>query len=127
MLSSENPPPDLPCFSDKRASDKFDDNNINPLLNFSIKEDYVFGTRVNDIKHNWPFSPKNLQLCLKYRAKEVLPPLQSPDSVKFSAQKFNYPDCKLAKNLASETCSGKSSVNPLESPTKDPEFTFRVC
>ncbi|CBI39861.3 unnamed protein product, partial [Vitis vinifera] len=98
MLSVENPPPDPPCpceisqlkGSDERASDKLalpevdlfnsglDDTQ---LPKFSIR-DYVFGTRGKDIKKNWPFSQKNLQLCLKHGVKDVLPPFQSLDSVR---------------------------------------------
>lgn len=101
MLSTENPPPDL-CEisqlksgdggSDERASDSnkqqlevdllksgLDYNN--PLPKFSIR-DYVFNTRGKDIKKSWPFSQKNLQVCLKHGAKDVLPPFQSLDSVR---------------------------------------------
>jgi hypothetical protein len=31
---------------------------------------------------NWPFSLKNLQLCLKHGVKDVLPPFQSLDKVR---------------------------------------------
>ncbi|XP_047940978.1 uncharacterized protein LOC125188251 isoform X2 [Salvia hispanica] len=43
--------------------------------------DYVFNTRGKDIKNNWPFSQKNLQLCLKHGVKDVLPPFHSLGSV----------------------------------------------
>jgi hypothetical protein len=36
--------------------------------------DYVFTTPSKDIKTNWPFSLKNLQLCSKHGVKDVLPP-----------------------------------------------------
>ncbi|KAH0707380.1 hypothetical protein KY290_011933 [Solanum tuberosum] len=91
MLSIENIPPD-PCHisllksssSDERPSSDnklvdlsnsdLDDNNNNK---FSIR-DYVFRTRRKDIKTNWPFSQKNLQLCLRHgAATDLLPPLQS--------------------------------------------------
>ncbi|XP_042002088.1 uncharacterized protein LOC121751418 [Salvia splendens] len=90
MLSTEIPPSDL-CGSDERASDNnqhqlgvdlfkpgLDYNN--PPPNFSIR-DYVFNTRDKDIKNNWPFSQKNLQLCLKHGVKDVLPPFHSLGSV----------------------------------------------
>ncbi|XP_030478621.2 uncharacterized protein LOC115695694 isoform X1 [Cannabis sativa] len=51
------------------------------LPKFSIR-DYVFTSRNKDIKTNWPFSQKNLQLCLKHGVKDVLPPFQTIDSVK---------------------------------------------
>ncbi|KAL0353437.1 UNVERIFIED_CONTAM: hypothetical protein Sangu_0925000 [Sesamum angustifolium] len=128
MLSTENPPPDLPCpceisqlkssssnVSDERASDHnnlhqlevdllksgLDDNN-NPLPQFSIR-DYVFNTRGKDIKNNWPFSQKNLQLCLKYGVKDVLPPFQTLDSVRnpstvnCAVENISYSDVKLSE------------------------------
>ncbi|KAK4439627.1 hypothetical protein Salat_0297600 [Sesamum alatum] len=130
MLSTENPPPDLPCpceisqlkssssnvSSDERASDHnnlhqlevdlfksgLDDNN-NPLPQFSIR-DYVFNTRGKDIRNNWPFSQKNLQLCLKYGVNDVLPPFQSLDSVRNSStvkcavENASYSDVKLSES-----------------------------
>ncbi|KDP29507.1 hypothetical protein JCGZ_19220 [Jatropha curcas] len=103
MLSIESPPPDPPCScqfpqlnstsSDERASHKqllplpevdlpnppLDHHT--PLANFSIR-DYVFTARSKDVKKNWPFSLKNLQLCLKHGVKDVLPPFQPLDSVR---------------------------------------------
>ncbi|KAL0362995.1 UNVERIFIED_CONTAM: hypothetical protein Scaly_1254700 [Sesamum calycinum] len=163
MLSTENPPPDLPCpceisqlkssssnVSDERASDHnnlhqlevdllksgLDDNN-NPLPQFSISvtssagwscevaakssvksppffflsmgRTYIvlfglcFNTRGKDIKNNWPFSQKNLQLCLKYGVKDVLPPFQSldsvrnPSTVKCAVENISYSDVKLSE------------------------------
>lgn len=49
---------------------------------FVYCRDYVFGARSKDIKKNWPFSQRNLQLCLKHGVKDVLPPFQSLDSVR---------------------------------------------
>lgn len=89
MLSIENIPPDpshisllKSSSSDERPSS---DNKLVDLSNsdldddnnkFSIR-DYVFRTRRKDIKTNWPFSQKNLQLCLKHGATNLLPPFQS--------------------------------------------------
>ncbi|KAF2298162.1 hypothetical protein GH714_016532 [Hevea brasiliensis] len=100
MLSIENPSPDPPCScqfpqlngsSDERASQKLSLTEVDlpnppvdhhtPLSNFSIR-DYVFTARDKDIKKNWPFSLKNLQLCLKHGVKDVLPPFQPLDSVR---------------------------------------------
>ncbi|GER52734.1 hapless 8 [Striga asiatica] len=84
MLSSENPPPDLSCsckISQPKNSDEWASDD-NPLPNFSIRG-YVFGARAKDISNNWPFSQENLQLCLKYGVKDVLPPFdQTLDSVR---------------------------------------------
>ncbi|KAL0301011.1 UNVERIFIED_CONTAM: hypothetical protein Sradi_6377900 [Sesamum radiatum] len=126
MLTTENPPPDPPCPSettqlkssssnvsgDEKGSDNnqhqlevdlfksgLDDNN--PLPKFSIR-DYVFNTRGKDIKTHWPFSPKNLQLCLKNGVKDVLPPFQTLDSlrnrssVKCAAENISNSDVKLS-------------------------------
>uniref|UniRef100_A0A2P2KKY4 Uncharacterized protein n=1 Tax=Rhizophora mucronata TaxID=61149 RepID=A0A2P2KKY4_RHIMU len=49
--------------------------------NFSIRH-HVFSARGKDIKKNWPFSLKALQLCFKYGVKDVLPPFQPLDTVK---------------------------------------------
>ncbi|KAL5737217.1 hypothetical protein ACOSP7_029978 [Xanthoceras sorbifolium] len=103
MLSVEKPPPDPSCsrqFPQLNTSNS-DDNTashklalpevdlLNPppldhhhnLPNFSIR-DYVFTSRSKDIKKNWPFSLKNLQLCLKHGVKDVLPPFQALGTVK---------------------------------------------
>ncbi|XP_073150291.1 uncharacterized protein [Henckelia pumila] len=122
MLSTEAPPPDLPCpcaisqqnsgssniFSiDERDSDNNqqqlevdlfksdldDNNNNNPLPKFSIR-DYVSSARGNDIKNNWPFSQKNLQLCLKHGVTDVLPPFQSLDIVR-NPSRMKCVDVKL--------------------------------
>ncbi|CAN4103850.1 unnamed protein product [Withania somnifera] len=90
MLSIDQNIPPHPCHisllksssSDERPSS---DNKLVDLSNsdlddhhnkFSIR-DYVFRTRRKDIKTNWPFSQKNLQLCLKHGATDLLPPFQS--------------------------------------------------
>ncbi|KAJ4849254.1 hypothetical protein Tsubulata_012943 [Turnera subulata] len=69
QLDLPKPPPPL------------DDQQRTPLPNFSIR-DYVFTARSKDIRKNWPFSLKNLQLCLKHGVKEVLPPFEPFDSVR---------------------------------------------
>ncbi|CAI9772803.1 unnamed protein product [Fraxinus pennsylvanica] len=101
MLSIENPPPCPPCSCEisqlKSSSDTRDerDSDNRPQLQldllksgfdynttkFSLR-DYVFHTRSKDIQTNWPFSQKNLKLCLKHGVKDLLPPFQSLDSVK---------------------------------------------
>ncbi|XP_022752959.1 uncharacterized protein LOC111301504 isoform X2 [Durio zibethinus] len=108
MLSIENPPPDPPCprqfLQLKSGSDEIErpphklplpevdllkrpslDNHHYhhqiPLPRFSIR-DYVFTARRKDIKKNWPFSPKNLQLCMKHGLKDPLPPFQPLDTVR---------------------------------------------
>ncbi|XP_022716601.1 uncharacterized protein LOC111275519 [Durio zibethinus] len=110
MLSIQNPPPDAPCPCQflvqlKSGGDEIErphklplpevdllkqpslDNHHHhhhpniPLPEFSIR-DYVFTARGKDIKKNWPFSPKNLQLCLKHGLKDPLPPFQPLDVVR---------------------------------------------
>lgn len=49
--------------------------------NFSIR-DYVSMVRSSDIKKNWPFSQKYLQVCLDNGRKPVLPPFEHPQSVR---------------------------------------------
>ncbi|KAL5577738.1 hypothetical protein UlMin_019437 [Ulmus minor] len=101
MLSvHEKPPPDPPCIPQLKDGDR--DETPSPMLalpevvdlskpplpvddpplpKFSIR-DYVFTARSKDINTNWPFSPKNLQLCLKHGVKNVLPPFQPLDTVR---------------------------------------------
>lgn len=95
MLSIENPPPDPPCpsqeqlnfTSDERASHNLTLQEVDlsksavDIPNFCIR-DYVFAARNKDIDTNWPFSQRNLQLCLKHGLKDLLPPFQSLDSVR---------------------------------------------
>ncbi|CAA0841150.1 hapless 8 [Striga hermonthica] len=50
---------------------------------FSIR-DYVFSTRAKDIETHWPFSSKNLKLCLKHGVKDVLPPFETLESVRIN-------------------------------------------
>ncbi|PIN12642.1 hypothetical protein CDL12_14743 [Handroanthus impetiginosus] len=125
MLSTENPPPDLRCSceisqsksssSDERASDNNNNDNnqvdlfksglddSNSLPKFSIRE-YVFKKRGKNIKNNWPFSQKNLQLCLKNGVKDVLPPFQSLDSMrspsieKCAVENLKCSDVKLSES-----------------------------
>ncbi|PON47186.1 hypothetical protein PanWU01x14_245670 [Parasponia andersonii] len=101
MLSVEKPPvPDPPSQPLKHTSSESHHNHEtplpevdlsnplppppphqHPLPKFSIR-DYVFTSRSKDIKTNWPFSLKNLQLCLKHGVKDVLPPFQPLDAVR---------------------------------------------
>ncbi|GMJ11610.1 hypothetical protein HRI_004830200 [Hibiscus trionum] len=106
MLSIENPPPDPPCPCqvlvqlksgghgierpphklplpevDLLKKPSLDNHHKTPLSNFSIR-DYVFTARGNDIKKSWPFSPKNLQLCLKHGLKDPLPPFEPLGTVR---------------------------------------------
>ncbi|XP_015881447.3 uncharacterized protein LOC107417346 isoform X1 [Ziziphus jujuba] len=121
MLSVEKHPPDPPCpcddipqlkhSSDESASDKlalsavdlpkpplFDEN---PLPKFSIR-DYVFTARRKDIKTNWPFSLKNLQLCLNHGVKDLLPPFQPLDAVR-NNQSFQRSCTVDNENIVSNT------------------------
>ncbi|KAL2923897.1 hypothetical protein RDABS01_015388 [Bienertia sinuspersici] len=74
---------------------------------FSIR-DFVFSTRNKDISLNWPFSQKNLQLCMRHGVKDVLPPFQPMDSVRESSIKR----CLAEKSLISEesTVDKKASI-----------------
>ncbi|KAM1166995.1 hypothetical protein ACFX19_029603 [Malus domestica] len=85
MLSFEKLPPDPPChhpqpliINDASTSHEqpLDLSNNPPLPKFSIR-DYVFTSRSKNIGTNWPFSQKNLQLCLKHGVKDLLPPFDN--------------------------------------------------
>ncbi|KAG8386570.1 hypothetical protein BUALT_Bualt03G0162100 [Buddleja alternifolia] len=167
MLST----PDLQCpcdisqlksssSSDERASDDNNDvdlfksgldDNIIPLPKFSIR-DYVFDTRGKDIKTNWPFSQKNLQLCLKHGVEDVLPPFQSLDSVRNpsimerAAEDIHNSDVRLSglrdhsvgqkltvgseedkefpSTTASQSCSDINSVPLIKRPYMEPEAEY---
>lgn len=72
--------------------------------------DYVHSKRQKDIKTNWPFSQKTLQLCRKYNVKDVLPPFQSLDSI-------NTPS--LAKSVKEYTGSFSAEHNDVEELAAD--------
>ncbi|KAJ0044579.1 hypothetical protein Pint_03606 [Pistacia integerrima] len=135
MLSIENPPSDPSCscqfpqlnttHSDDSPSDKLDVDLLNPpppsphLPKFSIR-DYVFTSRGKDIKKNWPFSLKNLQLCLKHGVKDVLPPFQAIGAVKTQATKrWTVDTCSIEKksigNFDAEPGSGPNNNEVLDS------------
>ncbi|KAG6596789.1 hypothetical protein SDJN03_09969, partial [Cucurbita argyrosperma subsp. sororia] len=121
MLSIENPPPDPPLQQlkanvndDERPSQHHlplpeEDLSSAAVLdhstfpNFSLR-DYVFNTRSKDIRNNWPFSLKNLQLCLKHGVKDLLPPFQSTDCV---------------RNHRLAGCGGESSTREFENVFRD--------
>lgn len=89
MLSVENSPPTSPdphliLKPSTTANPQNHELDLPPLPHFSIR-DYVSTARSNDIKRNWPFSLKNLQLCLKHGVKDVLPPFQPLDAVRNQA------------------------------------------
>ncbi|XP_051134976.1 uncharacterized protein LOC127254118 [Andrographis paniculata] len=131
MLSSENPPPNplsssqtsqlksASCSSNicrdggggggrQPAEEELDlsksglDDNI-PLPKFSIR-DYVFNARRKDIENHWPFSPENLQLCLKHGVKDVLPPFDSSVEITNTADATEFSDHRLcvSSNYACE-------------------------
>ncbi|XP_074292984.1 uncharacterized protein LOC141619860 isoform X1 [Silene latifolia] len=84
-------------------------HNCDRLPKFSIR-DYVFSARNKDISTNWPFSEKNLQLCLKHGVKNVLPPFQPVDSFRDNSVKR----CLVEKSISSE----ESNLNERPSVMK---------
>ncbi|KAL6544604.1 hypothetical protein OROMI_023466 [Orobanche minor] len=103
-------------------------DDINQTLpKFSIR-DYVFGTRSKDFKTHWPFSRKNLQLCLEHGVKDVLPPFETLDSVRNpssiveSADKnTGRPSVKLfgSNNHHLLSLSSKNTTQKLASDTEN--------
>ncbi|KNA13989.1 hypothetical protein SOVF_111480 [Spinacia oleracea] len=71
---------------------------------FSIR-DFVFAARNRDISLNWPFSQKNLQLCLKHGVKNVLPSFQPLDSPRDSSM-----NCLAENILRSEESNVRLSM-----------------
>lgn len=113
----------------------------------------MFSTRGKDIKNNWPFSQKNLQLCLKHGVKDVLPPFQSLDSVgnpstvdalRYSDVKYpklnngkrpavsiedtNWSEFEEDKEFPSTTttqlCADKNSALPIRNRSSEPETQY---
>ncbi|KAF9667216.1 hypothetical protein SADUNF_Sadunf16G0309900 [Salix dunnii] len=76
------------------------------LPNFSIR-DYVFKARSKDIKNSWPFSQKQLQICLKHGVKDVLPQFQPLDTV---------------RNQFFKRCTGETSSVEKENISKGINF-----
>ncbi|KAK2639958.1 hypothetical protein Ddye_027753 [Dipteronia dyeriana] len=133
MLSIENPPPDPSCscqlFTQLKNTTNSDENNhklalpeldlLNPPLDhhnlnlpkFSIR-DYVFTSRSKDIKKNWPFSLKNLQLCLKHGVKDVLPPFQALGSVKIQSCTVDETNNSLGEKKNISNFDGEPSSGP---------------
>ncbi|KAI3427770.1 uncharacterized protein J3R85_009194 [Psidium guajava] len=146
MLSIENPPPDPPCpcqvpllnnpSFDERAStshtlafSEVDLQSKNPPPpsppNFSLRE-YVFKARSKNIQTNWPFSHKNLELCLKHGVKDLLPPFQHPDTLRTQLSKR----CKVevrSRNKRSISSNSERSEQPSSRPSSDlPSFDSDV-
>lgn len=57
------------------------DSNTNKA--FSIR-DYALEARERDIHNNWPFDEKCMDFCVKLGVNKLLPPFESPDSVRHS-------------------------------------------
>ncbi|KAK1581721.1 hypothetical protein Q3G72_008434 [Acer saccharum] len=85
-------------------------HNLN-LPKFSIR-DYVFTSRSKDIKKNWPFSLKNLQLCLKHGVKDVLPPFQALGSVKIQSCTVDETNNSLGEKKNISNFDGEPSSGP---------------
>ncbi|MBA0752097.1 hypothetical protein Gogos_000966 [Gossypium gossypioides] len=75
---------------------------------FFYCRDYVFTARGKDIKKNWPFSPKNLQLCLKHGLKDPLPPFQPLDTVR----NLSIERCVVETNPFEKQNTRKSGEEP---------------
>lgn len=87
------------------------DYDNNPLPKFSIR-DYVFSTRSKDINTNWPFSQKNLQLCLKHGVKDLLPPFQPLESLRNRSIERCTVETSLINNQNITDLDGKPSISP---------------
>ncbi|KAM7495689.1 hypothetical protein LguiB_030298 [Lonicera macranthoides] len=74
-------------------------DNSNPLPKFSIRN-YVSSARRKNITGNWPFSERNLLLCLEHGVTNPLPPFQPLDS--------------LRKDQSCKNCTVDSSLLPKE-------------
>jgi hypothetical protein len=82
--------------------------------------DYVFTARSKDIKTNWPFSLKNLQLCSKHGVKDVLPPFQYLDKVR--SQPFER--CTAESSTLVENKNLSNSNGEPSTPNDHAELEF---
>ncbi|XP_023007672.1 uncharacterized protein LOC111500225 [Cucurbita maxima] len=126
MLSIENPPPDpsyqpLSINNDERPTQNAAILDHSTFPNFSLR-DYVFGCRSKDIENNWPFSLKNLQLCLKHGVKDLLPPFQSPNRVRNQRG-----ESSTSSVLHGEFSEPKEPVELEQSDAKFDEKLVRTC
>lgn len=73
----------------------------------------MFSTRSKDINTNWPFSQKNLQLCLKHGVKDLLPPFQPLESVRNRSIERCTVETSLINNQnLTIDLDGKPSISP---------------
>ncbi|KAM1552935.1 hypothetical protein PS1_005722 [Malus domestica] len=134
MLSFEKLPPDPPChhpqpliIKDASTSHEqpLDLSNNPPLPKFSIR-DYVFTSRSKDIETNWPFSQKNLQLCLKHGVKDLLPPFQNLDAVRNQPVKRCTVESEKKSNLDVSESSGQDDHAVLKSSSNDTKLKEKL-
>ncbi|CAN6812766.1 unnamed protein product [Brassica oleracea] len=90
FLSTENPPHDplsssSPPSSFLHLTTSSHELGQTHLQNFSIR-DYAYSNRKNNIKNNWPFSPKSLQLCSTHGVTDPLPPFETTASLSSGKQ-----------------------------------------
>ncbi|XP_010450833.1 PREDICTED: uncharacterized protein LOC104732924 [Camelina sativa] len=107
LLSTENPPND-PLFSSSSSSSHFlqhlstssHELGQSHLSNFSIR-DYAYSNRKNNIKNNWPFSSKSLNLFSTHGVTDPLPPFQRFSTVS------NQFETTAGKQIASYVHQGR--------------------
>eukprot|EP01018_Ginkgo_biloba_P027153 Gb_21512 [translate_table: standard] len=98
--------------------------------NFSIR-DYVCTVRSNDIRKSWPFSQKYLKICLENGRKPLLPPFETPHSVRDLIQEEVELEAMVRgndterNNVSSEDTSDYLSEEKVEDP-KHSENGFAV-
>ncbi|AED96738.1 hypothetical protein AtNW77_Chr5g0141861 [Arabidopsis thaliana] len=84
FLSTENPPNDPLSSSSspflQHLTSSSHELGQSHLSNFSIR-DYAYSNRKNNIKNNWPFSSKSLQLFSTHGVTNPLPPFQKFSTV----------------------------------------------
>ncbi|EOA12845.1 hypothetical protein CARUB_v10025812mg [Capsella rubella] len=108
FLSTENPPND-PLFSSSSShflhlTTSSHELGQSHLSNFSIR-DYAYSNRKNNIKNNWPFSPKSLHLFSTHGVTDPLPPFQRFSTV--SNQFENTASSSSGKQIVSYVHQGR--------------------
>ncbi|KAL0843744.1 hypothetical protein Bca101_016990 [Brassica carinata] len=126
FLSTENPPHDpLPSPSSSPSSflhltTSSDELGQTHLQSFSIR-DYAYSNRKSNIKNNWPFSRKSLQLCSAHGVTNPLPPFHkvSSGSNKFKTTASSSSGNQIVSHVHRGSGLAELGVNQTIAETRD--------
>ncbi|CAH8301396.1 unnamed protein product [Eruca vesicaria subsp. sativa] len=117
FLSTENPPHHHPLPSSSSflhlTSSSHELAQSHPQ-NFSIR-DYAYSNRKNNIKNNWPFSPKSLQLLSTHGVTVPLPPFLKSSTV---SNQFETTSKQIVSHVQRERDLAKLGINQTIAKTR---------